>query len=259
MSMKRCSKCGRTYPDLYERCPYCNGRRKRRTRADEIQDTLRALLVYIMKKPERLLIALAAVIVTVALLGIILTRCTGKDAKPEDDKKEPDQTTQSAGSEPQTTPLALSQAELAVYVGETVKLTASGGTGSFEWTTSDETVAAVSGGTITAKAAGTVVVKALCGGESVACTVTVIAIAPAVEVDLNYKDFTIREKDPPVQMKVFLKGTKQLYDGTVVWSIGDASVATVSETGLVEPVGKGNTVVKATIGSKTLECIVRVS
>ncbi len=44
----------------------------------------------------------------------------------------------------------------------------------------------------------------------------------------------------------------------VVWSVKDASIANVSEDGIVKALSAGQTTVYAKVGDKTLECIVRV-
>ena len=75
---------------------------------------------------------------------------------------------------------------------------------------------------------------------------------------LNHSDFTIRQGDPAVQMKVKLKESKEVYEGAVVWASANSQVVTISETGLVERVGKGTTTISATVDGQVLECIVRV-
>lgn len=59
-------------------------------------------------------------------------------------------------------------------------------------------------------------------------------------------------------MKVTVKGTRDLYDGEIVWTSQDTNVVSISQDGLVERVGRGTTTVTAIIGDMTLECIVRV-
>jgi hypothetical protein len=44
---------------------------------------------------------------------------------------------------------------------------------------------------------------------------------------------------------------------TPVWSIGNTSVATITEGGLVKPVGRGTTTITCKVDGQTLECIVR--
>ena len=99
---------------------------------------------------------------------------------------------------------------------------------------------------------------AACGGMGTISTAACGYREPDYEKDpnaanlrLNKTDFTLYAKDPDVQMKV--SGT----DSPVTWASGNTAVVTVSETGVVKWVGKGNTTVTATVDGVTLECIVR--
>lgn len=152
-------------------------------------------------------------------------------------------------------PLALSQPAFTIRTGETARLTASGGSGTVSWSSSNEHIATVDGGAVTGVAGGTVTITAVSGEESAVCQVTVEGEAwvnpNAANLRLNKTDFTLYAKDPDVQMKV--SGT----DSPVTWTSGNTAVVTVSETGVVKWVGKGNTTVTATVDGVTLECIVR--
>ena len=53
------------------------------------------------------------------------------------------------------------------------------------WTSNDENVATVENGTVTAVSAGTAVITAAAGGKSAACTITVEAPAPGINVTLS--------------------------------------------------------------------------
>lgn len=256
MSKRRCAKCGRIYPDSYRRCPYCSGEDGgRRSRPESALEQAVAALRY---HKDRIFLICTAVFLLIAILGIVLTRCSSTEPKPVEKNEPPKQDTTAPEPEPAPEPLALSAAALALYVDETAQLTITGGDGDPIWTTSDPTVASVDNGTVSAKAAGTATVSAACGLQKVSCTVTVKVKGPDVEVYLNRTDFTLRSGED-FTMKVKVKETRKDYEGTVVWSCADTSVATISETGLVERVGKGTTTVTATMGDKVLECIVRVS
>ena len=76
--------------------------------------------------------------------------------------------------------------------------------------------------------------------------------ASSASLSLNKTDFTFGSlSEPAVQMKV--SGTSS----TPVWSIGNTSVATITEGGLVKPVGRGTTTITCKVDGQTLECIVR--
>ena len=258
MDKKRCTRCGKIYPSSYRTCPYCsgqgNGRRTRPSSAPE------QVIAFVQQNKDRLFVITTAVFLLIALLGIVLTRCSSETPPPE---KDPNPTEQEADDtqQPETPPevMEISSTALSLHVGESAQLTVTGTADSIIWTTSDDTVASVSDGIVNANAAGTATISAACGLQKVACTVTVTVKEPDVEVYLNRTDFTLRANDPPFQMQVKVKETRANYQGTVVWSIEDTSVATISETGLVERVGRGNTTITATMGGKVLKCIVRVS
>lgn len=258
MDKKRCARCGRIYPSSHRTCPYCsgqgNGKRPRPSSA------LEQVMAFVQQNKDQLFVVTTAVFLLIAILGIVLTRCSS-EAPPSE--KDPNPTEQDAdGNQDPETPLEvmeISSTSLSLHVGESAQLTVTGAADSIIWTTSDEAVASVSDGIISANAAGTATISASCGLQKVACTVTVTIKEPDVEVYLNRTDFTLRANDPPFQMQVKVKETRAIYQGTVVWSVEDPSVATISETGLVERAGRGNTTITATMGGKVLKCIVRVS
>lgn len=255
MSGKRCAKCGKIYPSSYRSCPYCSGGRGGRRPPDNLIDQAAEFL---REHGERIFLVCTAVFLVIAILGMIFARRSGAEPKPEDDRKPPEQQDGVQEPEPPAEPLALSKSAISLFVGDSETLTASGGTGEPVWASSDETVAAVAGGAVTAKAAGTATITVSCGLEKAVCAVTVTEKAPDVEVYLNRTDFTLRPGEKEFQMKVKVKETRKEYEGDVKWASADVSVATVSETGLVERVGRGTTVVSAAIGEKVLECIVRI-
>lgn len=164
----------------------------------------------------------------------------------EDAPAQPDVPPEPAG------PLTLSQTSFSIAAGETALLTTSGGAGEVSWSSSNENIATVEGGSVTGKAGGTVTITAAAGEESAACTVTITGdpwVSDA-KLSLNKADFTFGSSET-VQLKV--KGT----DSPAVWSSANTAVATVSESGLVKWAGKGTTTVTATVDGQTLECIVR--
>ena len=251
MTSRRCPQCGRRYPSSYRRCPYCaEQRRGERRRPASLPSQL---LEFLRQNNTRIFVGGAAFFLCIAILGMLLTQC----GKPKEDPEpeEPVKTEQPAE------PLTISRTAATLAVGESLTLSVSGDFDALTWTSSDGAVASVSDGRVTGKAAGTAEITAASGTESVSCTVTVEAPPPPSipELALNRTDFTIRPGDPtPVQMKVRIKGTREEYTGEVVWASQDVSVATVSETGAVEKVGRGTTIVTATAGDQVLECIVRV-
>lgn len=250
MSVQKCPQCGRQIPSNRRECPYCAQQRSRRRRqpASPAEQVVR----FIRKNNTRIFVGGATFFLCIALLGMILTQCSSKNSPENEISKAPVQT--------ERKPLALSQTTAAVNVGESVTLIPSGGFDTLIWTTSDAAIAKVNNGRVIGAAAGIVTITASTGVESVSCTVTVAQPITASQFDLslNKTDFTLRANDPPVQMKVRIKGTRDEYEGEVTWTSQDPAVATVSETGLVERAGKGTTTITASADGQTLECTVRV-
>ena len=153
-----------------------------------------------------------------------------------------------AGEKPKepTATLSLSPVTLQLKVGEMATIDATGTATNIEWTTSDESVASVYYGVVTAKAIGTTVVTARSGDVSAQCQVYVTGTDGS----------TLRITPAVVNLK---KGeTYQLLYGNtfgldLTWSSSDESIASVSQTGLVTAHKGGNaTITLATsVGSVT--------
>lgn len=258
MTNRQCPRCGRQYPASYQRCPYCfRQRRKQRSPWARCLRYLRRVVIRLRRQgPYYLPAALGVLLALLVLLCVLVSRCAFKGSeKPEEPPTA--QTPDSEAQEP-AEPLTLSQSALSLTAGDSALLTASGGGEEVSWTSSNQDVATVENGTVTGKGAGSAVITAASGTETAVCQVTVQEPVVLPELALNHRDFTLPAGDPPVQMKVKIKGTRDLYDGEVVWTSQDANVVSVSPEGLVERVGRGTTTVTAIIGDMTLECIVRV-
>lgn len=277
MGSRHCAKCGEDYSDTYKRCPFC-----------EEEAALRSGHPLHRKGGKRLeggrqssggaggVMLLVAAVVILGVLGYVFfgdrvadamgIRDTG-DAPvsapgetkiptaqtPPDQTIEPPPPSQEPAAPVEEGPLALSRADITIAAGETARLTASGGTGEVAWSTSNENIAAVEGGSVTGKAGGTATITAASGGETASCAVTITG-TPYVSnanLSLNKTDFTFWSKDPDVTLKV--KGT----ESPVTWASANTSVATVSESGVVKWAGKGTTTITATVDGQVLECIVR--
>lgn len=163
-------------------------------------------------------------------------------------------------------PLALNQTNITIRVGDKGRLDYIGGTGEVTWTSSNENIATVEGGTITGMAGGTVTITAASGEETATCQVKVEGEAwvnpNASSYKLSKTDFTLRSGENSWQLKIKRdNGSWEILgaaDG-VTWASANTSVATVSDTGLVTRAGKGMTTVTATVDGVTMECIVRMS
>lgn len=255
MREKVCPKCGRSYPASKPACPYC--RRKSAPREDPLTELIGRLAAALRQHSSRLFLGGCALFLCIAVLGLIASQCHSEKETPAPPQDGTAGTDVQQPEEP-ADPLVLSETALSIFTGDTARLSASGGTTTVLWSSSAEDIASVAGGVITAKAAGTATITATCGEETAVCVVTVTEKAPEVELYLNHKDFTLRPNDPPVQMRAKVKETRKNYEGDVTWASSDTSIVTISETGLVERVGRGTTTITATVGQQVLECIVRV-
>lgn len=287
MSNKVCPNCGEEYSPTYRTCPFCEEEaaiaqgapihRRGGKRLDKGRD-------YGGAGGVLLLVGLVVVLGVAAyiLLGDRIQDTMGirdpsalnmDDSDPVqsgtvmpskvdepngDDVVTPPDGEDIGGGEP--VPLALNFTNIRINAGETGLLSASGGPGgAVEWSTSNENIATVENGSVTGVAGGDATITAVCGEESVSCTVTVLGdpYVSDLKLKLNKDDFTFGQSDPSVQMKVLFSGTSDVYDGAVTWASNNTSVATISESGVVKWAGKGTTKVTATVEGQVLECIVR--
>ena len=160
--------------------------------------------------------------------------------------------------------LGAPKTEFTMSVGDdSIPLTASGGSGSYTWSSSDENIATVDAdGKVSAVSAGqatitvtdgsgkgTCMVRVKGGTSSGQTTTTPSSSAPK----LSSTDFTTHVRDPDVQLKV--SGTTS----SVTWASKNTGIATVSGSGVVKAVSAGTTTITATVDGKVLECLVRVT
>ena len=126
------------------------------------------------------------------------------------------------------------------------------------WSSSDDTIATVNNGEVTALKAGTATITASAGGQSATCTVTVTDPVAAYGVSLD-----------KTTLALTVGGTQQLTatvapdnatNKAVSWSSSNESVATVSN-GLVTAVSAGKATITVTTadGPHTATCTVTVT
>lgn len=282
----RCPKCGEEYSDTYKSCPFCQEEeairrgktpRRRGKRLDKRKRSSGAGGVMLLLTGIIILGVVGYVFFgdqVAAFMGIRSEQGQeDADGTPAEDGQTPYMGQQdptsgenedgqpdgeedpAVGEEPTIPgPLTLSQSDITIPSGEKALLTVTGGTGEVSWSTSNENIATVDGGSVTGVAGGTVTITATAGEESASCKVTVTGDpwVSTANLSLNKTDFTLPAGDPPVQMKV--NGT----DSPVTWASNNTSVVTISESGVVTRVGRGTTTITATVDGQVLECIVRV-
>lgn len=129
-----------------------------------------------------------------------------------------------------------------------------------EWSTSNASVATVVNGVITAVAEGEATITANADGKEASCSVIVkkkIVSVASVVLDKTELSLVIGQSET-------LSATVKPDDATdksVTWSTSNASIATVSDAGVVtaKAVGEATITVKSNDGAKTATCIVKVS
>jgi hypothetical protein len=287
--MKRCPVCGEKYSDTYKRCPFCaeeealrNGELPHRHGGHRVSRKEPSLLSPILI----VAILLMAGVLVYLLFGDSIAAKLGMGQAPGTpassastsepavssggaassgampEPEDGDGESGAAGSIdttglPET--LELSSTDFTADVRETVKLTASGGSGGYTWISEDESVACVDqSGTVTAVSAGTTNVIVTDGSEKGVCIVRVKGTAASASDNLDgggsptlsRTDFTL-----PVGESYTLKVTGT--SSSVSWASENSGVAAVSN-GTVKGVSGGTTNITATVDGKTLTCIVRV-
>lgn len=153
--------------------------------------------------------------------------------------------------------LELDQTALNMTVGDSVKLSA-GDAVKVNWTSENDKIASVLGGTVTAKSAGsTVITASLESGVSATCNVTVTDKLIA-SVTLNPSSTRV-EEGKTIQLTAAVSPADAT-DRTLTWASGDEDIAVVNSEGYVTAVSEGVTTITCT-SSNGVEgsCTVTVS
>ena len=158
--------------------------------------------------------------------------------------------------------ILLDNGQIALVEGESVTLTATVSPDdatdkTVTWSTSDEKVATVENGKVTAISVGTATITAKAGDKTATCVVTVSKKVIAVSgIALSQTTAALTEGQT-----VTLTATVTPADATnktVTWSTSDAAVATV-ENGVVTAKSAGTATITAKAGDKTATCVVTIS
>ena len=168
------------------------------------------------------------------------------------------------------TGITLDKTTATVEEGATVTLTATVTPGNatdktVTWSTSNETIATVSGGVVTGVKAGEVTITAKAGDKSATCTVTVTAKQSTEDPDdpIAVEGITLDKTTATVEegATVTLTATvtpENATDKTVTWSTSNEAIATVSG-GVVTGVKAGEVTITAKAGDKSATCTVTVT
>ena len=124
------------------------------------------------------------------------------------------------------------------------------------WTSSDESVATVSNGTVTAHKKGSAIITATADGISGTCAITVSEnVVEVTSITLSESSLNL-----DVNATATLSATvlpENATDKSVSWRSSDESVATVAN-GVVKALKAGQTTITATAGEKSAVCTVTV-
>ncbi len=127
------------------------------------------------------------------------------------------------------------------------------------WKSADTSIAMVAeDGTVKAVGVGSTIIKVTVGNASASCKVTVVQ--PVTSISLNRTSLSM-EALSTYQLTATAY-PNDAYDKSIRWESSDASVATVSEDGLVTAVGKGTATIKAistAVSSVYRSCTVTVT
>ncbi len=117
--------------------------------------------------------------------------------------------------------------------------------GEVTWSSSDESVATVAGGKVSALKVGSATITATAGKASATCevTVTALSVLPVLEVSDEEIQLVVGDEPYEVTASVTFKGETQ--DCQISWESENADVATVAN-GAITAVGVGSTTVTAT-------------
>ena len=154
-------------------------------------------------------------------------------------------------SEQETTPITLNSNTLSMKVGDISTLEVSGNTSAVEWLNSNDSVASVYYGVVTAKSIGKTIITAKCGKSKATCEVFVTGTDGA----------SLRISPAMVSMK---KGeTYQFqygntYDLDLTWTSSDETIARVDNTGQVTALAPGNATITLATNIESVSALVAV-
>ena len=140
--------------------------------------------------------------------------------------------------------------------GAVTKLRAEGGNGNYAWVSQNPDIASVDqSGNVTAVSNGKTNILVTDGEKKAVCIVRVSTGHGNSEESgnqLSRSDFTRKVSEGPYQL--YVEGVTE----GVSWRSTNTSVATVSNSGLVTPVGRGSCDIIASWGDQSRVCTVRV-
>lgn len=158
--------------------------------------------------------------------------------------------------------VSLSQPMAEMVVGEFISLSATvlpfnASDKTVTWASSNQSVATVTVGKVTAIGEGSATITASSGGKSATCAITVKKKVIAVtSVELNKTELALVEGDSDI-LEATVK-PDDASDKTVTWTTSNATIATV-DNGKVTAEKEGTATVTAKAGEKTATCVIVVA
>jgi len=154
--------------------------------------------------------------------------------------------------------VTLDKTSLSLAVGETATLTATvkpddATDKNVSWTSSDESVAKVDNGNVSAIEAGKATITAKCGGKTAECAVTVTVPVSSIILDKATLSLAVGE----TATLIATVKPDDATDKNIIWTSSDESIAKV-ESGKVIALGVGNVMITASIGMVSSICNVTV-
>ncbi len=126
------------------------------------------------------------------------------------------------------------------------------------WTSSDNSIATVENGLVTAKTVGTVTITAtIPNGEKAECTIEVIAAIPITEIEISNTTLTMKNLTTD-KLSVRITPEDTTDDTTVTWESSDDQVVSVDKNGKLTAKSEGQATIIATVGTHTSQCLVTV-
>ena len=157
------------------------------------------------------------------------------------------------------TGVTLNETALSLHPTEKATLTAAvapeNTTDTLVWTSSNDAVATVKDGVVTAKSEGTATITAACGSAKAECVVTVLPPILATGVTLDKAALKLYEGDA-AKLTATVE-PENTTDKTIVWTSSDNAVATVKD-GAVTAVKAGTATITAACGETKATCAVTV-
>ena len=162
--------------------------------------------------------------------------------------------------------VTLDKTSVEVLIGQTVHLSATvlpeaTTDKTIRWSSSDDSVAMVDEGTVTAHKVGQATIKATCGNKEASCVVNVL---PKVVEEISFNKTSVSLKAGETMTLTATVKPDNATDKTVTWSTSDASVATVNDgvatvnDGVVTAKKVGTATITAKAGDKSATCEITV-